>query len=105
MDEIYEWSAVRLNAFWALCCNWLDHVVWNGLVHLVAYAVMGLSWANRLIDEKVVNLGFDKGCDELRQGGSLMSRLQDGRIQDYLRIIGIALAVLALGLIWGCRPS
>ena len=31
--------------------------------------------------------------------------VQDGRVQNYLRIIGIAMTVLVLILIWGCRPS
>jgi hypothetical protein len=35
----------------------------------------------------------------------MMSRLQDGRVQNYLRAIGIALTVLVLVLIWGCRAS
>ena len=32
-----------------------------------------------------------------------MSRLQSGRVQSYLRVIGVALVVLVLLLIWGCR--
>ena len=32
-----------------------------------------------------------------------MSRLQGGRVQNYLRVIGVALAVLVLFLLWGCR--
>ena len=39
------------------------------------------------------------------QGGGLLSRLQNGRVQSYLRVIGIALAALVLFLIWGCRAS
>ncbi len=34
-----------------------------------------------------------------------MSRLQSGRVQTYLRLIGVALAVLVLFLIWGCRAA
>jgi len=64
---------------------------------------VGLAWLDKFIDEKVVNLGFDVVCKRLVGGGSLASRLQNGRVQDYLRVIGIALAVLALFLIWGCR--
>jgi NADH-quinone oxidoreductase subunit L len=51
----------------------------------------------------VINLGFDKGCRSVGLGGKLMSRLQNGRVQSYLRIIGISLAVLVLFLIWGCH--
>ena len=36
--------------------------------------------------------GFDEGCRRaLSQGGRLMSRLQSGRVQNYLRVVGIAL--------------
>jgi NADH-quinone oxidoreductase subunit L len=66
--------------------------------------VLGLAWLDRFIDEYVVNLGFDKGCQELREGGGFLSRLQGGQVQFYLRAIGIGLAVLVLLLTWGCRP-
>ena len=68
-------------------------------------AVVGLSWVNRFFDEEVVNRSFDEGCRRLTGGGSWMSRLQDGRVQNYLRVIGVALTVLVLFLIWGCRAS
>jgi NADH-quinone oxidoreductase subunit L len=63
---------------------------------------VGLSWVNRFFDEYVVNPGFDQGCRRLTGGGNLVSRLQDGCVQHYLRVIGIALTLLALALIWGC---
>jgi NADH-quinone oxidoreductase subunit L len=103
VDEIYEHSIVWFNAWWAKTCDWLDDRFWNGVVQMIAYVVVGLSWVNRFFDEKVVNEGFDEGCRRVTQGGGLMSRLQNGRVQNYLRIIGIALAVLVLFLIWGCR--
>jgi NADH-quinone oxidoreductase subunit L len=103
VDEIYERSFIRLHAWWAKGCDWFDRVIWGGLVLLASYLVVGVSWLNKFIDEKVVNLGFDEACKRVLGGGSLASRLQNGRVQDYLRIIGIALTVLALFLIWGCR--
>jgi len=102
VDEIYEHSVVWLNAWWAKTCDWLDYWVWNGAVQLILYLVLGLSWVSRVFDEYVVNLGFDKGCGGISGGGGLMSRFQDGRVQNYLRVIGIALTVLVLFLIWGC---
>jgi NADH-quinone oxidoreductase subunit L len=102
VDEAYEWAIVGLNAFWAKACDWLDRWVWDGVVQLVSYVMVGLSWLNRSIDEFVINLGFDKTCKDLSRGGGLMSRLQDGRIQHYLRLIGVGLVVLALFLVWGC---
>jgi NADH-quinone oxidoreductase subunit L len=103
VDEIYEWSVVGLNAFWAKLCDWLDRVIWNGATLLVSFAVLILSHVSQFIDDYVVNAGFDQGCDNVRQSGGLMSRLQDGRIQNYLRVIGVTLAALVLLLMWGCR--
>jgi NADH-quinone oxidoreductase subunit L len=103
IDEIYQWSFVQLNAWWAKACAWLDAVIVGGAVQLFSYLVLVLSALNRVIDEKVVNPGFDQGCRGVGLGGKLMSRLQDGRVQNYLRVIGVALVVLALFLIWGCH--
>jgi NADH-quinone oxidoreductase subunit L len=105
VDEIYEASVVRFNAWWAQGCDWLDCRVWNGVVQLLSLLLVGLAWVNHLLDEYVVNSGFDEGCRGLTKGGRLMSRLQGGRVQAYLRFIGVALTVLVLFLIWGCRSS
>jgi NADH-quinone oxidoreductase subunit L len=69
----------------------------------VTYLVVGLSGLNRLVDSFVVNPGFDQGCRNVTRGGQLLSRLQSGRTQSYLRIVGIAFAALVLFLIWGKR--
>ena len=49
----------------------------------------------------VVNLGFDTGCEALREGGGGLSKLHTGRVQTYLRVIGVALVALIIFLIWG----
>jgi NADH-quinone oxidoreductase subunit L len=105
VDEIYEHTVIAFNAWFARACDWLDFWVWNGTVQLVSYLVVGLSWVNRFCDEFVVNLGFDESCKGVSASGKALSRLQNGRVQSYLRVIGVALAALALLLIWGCRPS
>ena len=102
VDELYEATIVRFNASFARFCHWLDSVVLDTLVLIVSYLVLGLSWLNRIIDEYVVNLGFDEVCRRLRRGGGLLSRLQDGQVQNYLSVIGLALTVLLLLLTWGC---
>jgi NADH-quinone oxidoreductase subunit L len=48
-----------------------------------------------------VNPGFDEGCRNVTRGGRILSHLQNGRAQSYLRIVGIAFAALVLFLIWG----
>jgi NADH-quinone oxidoreductase subunit L len=105
MDEIYEGSVIRFNAWGARACDWLDFWVWNGVVQAVSVLVVGFAWLNRSLDEYMVNHGFDEGCRRLTKGGALMSRLQGGRVQTYLRFIGVALTVLVLFLIWGCTAS
>jgi NADH-quinone oxidoreductase subunit L len=102
IDEAYDWAVVGLNRWWARFCDLLDTFLWNGLVWALSFAVIGLSWANQFIDDNIVNDGFDQGCKEITKGGRGMSRLQDGRVHDYLRIIGVALVVLVLLIIWGC---
>ena len=102
VDELYEATVVRAHAAFARVCHWLDSAVLETAVVAVSYLVLGLSWLNRVIDEYVVNLGFDQACGRLRGGGGFLSRLQDGQVQNYLRVLGLALTVLLLFLTWGC---
>jgi NADH-quinone oxidoreductase subunit L len=50
-----------------------------------------------------VDGSFDKGCEELSAGGGLLSRVQTGRAQTYLRILALAVVALAAILIWSSR--
>jgi NADH-quinone oxidoreductase subunit L len=102
VDELYEATVVRLNAVFSRLCHWFDSVVLDTLVIFVAYLVVGLSWLNRVIDEYVINFGFDGACNRVRTGGGFLSRLQDGQVQNYLRVLGLSLTVLLLLLTWGC---
>jgi NADH-quinone oxidoreductase subunit L len=101
IDELYEATVIRFNAWFAGVCDFLDAWVWGGAVLLVSYLTIGLGWVNDSFDKFVINLGFDQGCGGVTRGGGLLSKLQDGKVQNYLRIIGGALVVLALLLIWG----
>ncbi|TAL07243.1 MAG: NADH-quinone oxidoreductase subunit L, partial [Verrucomicrobia bacterium] len=101
IDELYEMTVIRFNAWSAKACAFLDQWLWGILVALVAYLMIGLGWVSDTFDKFVINLGFDQGCDGVTRGGGLLSRLQDGRVQNYLRIIGIGLVALVLFLIWG----
>ena len=105
IDEVYEHTVIAFNAWFARACDALDFWVWNGLVQLVSFAIVGLSWVNNFFDIYVVNGGFDEACENLSASGRILSYLQNGRVQSYLRIIGIALVALALLLIWGWHPS
>jgi NADH-quinone oxidoreductase subunit L len=101
VDEFYEATVIRLNALTARFCDFLDQWIFGGAVLLVTYVTICLSWLYRLMDEYLVNLGFDTGCESIRGGGGFLSKLHAGRVQNYLRIIGVALVVLILFIIWG----
>ncbi|HYG24552.1 MAG TPA: NADH-quinone oxidoreductase subunit L [Verrucomicrobiae bacterium] len=105
IDELYEHSVIAFNAWWSRFCDFLDRWVFSGVVQLLSYGIVGLSWVSRVFDEYVVNLGFDEGCRRVGLGGRLLSRLQGGRVQTYLRVIGAALVVLVVWLLWGGRGS
>jgi NADH-quinone oxidoreductase subunit L len=101
IDEIYEATVIRFNAFAAWLCDFADQWIFGGAVLLVKYVTVGLAWLYRLTDEYFVNLGFDTGCEALREGGGGLSKLHTGRVQTYLRVIGVALVALIIFLIWG----
>lgn len=101
IDELYEMTVIRFNAWFARTCAFLDEWVWGGAVALVSYATLAFSWASRAMDEFGINVGFDKVCGGLRRDGDWLSRLQSGRVQNYLRVIGVALVLLVVLLIWG----
>jgi NADH-quinone oxidoreductase subunit L len=101
IDELYEHTVIRFNAFAATFCDFLDKWIFGGAVKLISYVTLGLAWLYRLTDEYLVNSGFDTGCDSLRGSGCGLSKLHTGRVQTYLRVIGVALVLLVLFLIWG----
>ena len=102
VDEIYEATVIRLNAEWARACDLLDRLVLDTVVLALSYLVLGFSWLSRFFDEFVINLGFDQVCRRVSGGGGFLSRLQDGQVQTYLRVIAVALMALVLFLTWGC---
>ena len=100
VDEFYGWTVIPLNALAARFCDWLDRWVFGGLVLLITLIAIGSSKLYRLMDEKIVNFGFDAGCAILRLAGGGSSKLHSGRVQTYLRVIGVALVALVIGLLW-----
>jgi NADH-quinone oxidoreductase subunit L len=103
VDKLYETTIIRFNAWCSRSCDWLDRWVLGGTVWLATYLVQTLSGLNHSVDAFVVNPSFDQGCRNVTRGSQLLSRLQSGRTQTYLRIVGIAFVALVLFLIWGKR--
>jgi NADH-quinone oxidoreductase subunit L len=100
VDEFYQATFIRWNTWLSGTSDWFDRWIWLGAVRAVSYFVLGLSWVARSADSYVVNPGFDKGCETVTVGGRLLARLQNGRTQNYLRLVGAAFAVLVVFLLW-----
>jgi NADH-quinone oxidoreductase subunit L len=102
IDEIYAATVIRLNTAFSRFADWMDRVIWGGAVNAVSALTVVCARINRAFDESGINAGFDFGCDELRGAGGFLSWMQNGRVQRYLRIVGLGVSLLLLGLIWGC---
>jgi NADH-quinone oxidoreductase subunit L len=102
VDELYEATVVRWTAHGARVWQWIEIVVMEGIVGAISYLVLAVAWLNRFFDDYAINPGFDAGCRALRDSGGIVGRLHDGRIQNYLRVLGVAFAALLLLLTWGC---
>jgi NADH-quinone oxidoreductase subunit L len=101
VDRLYALTVQRLAWWIAASSAWIDRWVWGGIPLVVANLTKGLGWIDFSLDRWVVNKGFDGGCNSVADGGRLLARLQDGRIQHYLRLLGAAVAALALFLLLG----
>jgi NADH-quinone oxidoreductase subunit L len=101
VDAFYTGTFVRLAILCSIVCDWLDRWVFNGAVRLISSLTLAASRLSRSNDVFVVNRIFDQSCHGAVLGGRFLSRLQGGRVQSYLRIIGIAFAGFVLFLIWG----
>ena len=103
IDALYGATLIRFNTLWSRTCDWFDRFVWNGAVQTVSYLVLGAAWTDNFVDTYVVNTGFDAGCKTASLSGRHLALLQSGRVQGYLRMIGVALIALVLFLLWGAK--
>jgi NADH-quinone oxidoreductase subunit L len=104
MDELYGVTVIAFYKWWGRVADWLDRRVWGGVVAGVAFAFNGCAQFNRYLDNNWVDGSFDKGCEELCEGGGLLSRMQTGRVQTYLRILAFSVCALVVILIWSSMP-
>jgi len=101
IDTLYAATLVRLNNIFATLSDLFDHFIFGGIVKLVSYSVLAVAWFDSFFDSYFINVGFDAGTHTVSLGGRIFSRLQTGRVQTYLRLIGLALVALTLYLLWG----
>ena len=101
IDALYAATFVRLTRWFAYLADIFDRFIFNGIVQVVSFAVLGLAWLDSFFDQYVVNFGFDTGWRSISLGGRAFATLQNGRAQAYLRYIGLALVALVVLLLWG----
>jgi NADH-quinone oxidoreductase subunit L len=103
VDEFYGVTVIAFYAWWGRVADWLDRRVFGGAVSAVAWLTKKGAELNRFLDTNVVDGGFDKGCEELNTGGGLLSRVENGRVQSYLRLLALGFVLLVAFLIWSSR--
>ncbi len=104
VDEFYGVTVIAFYKWWARVADWIDRRVWGGIVALVALLFRLWAQLNRLLDINWVDGGFDKTCEELSGGGGLLASIESGRVQNYLRILAVAIVALVVILFWSSRP-
>jgi len=104
VDELYSVTVIAFYYWWARVADWLDRRVWGGIVAAVVWIFRMFAQLNRLLDMHWVDGTFDKACEELSTGGGIVSRVQNGRGQTYLRILAFGVIALVAILIWSTKP-
>jgi NADH-quinone oxidoreductase subunit L len=103
IDELYGATVIASYGWWAKVADWIDRDVWGDMVSSIAFLFTRWARLNRFLDANIVDGAFDKSCEEIATGGGLLARVQSGRGQMYLRLLALAVVVLAGILIWSGR--
>jgi len=104
-DELYEGTVIAWQRAWARGCDWMESRVWQGVMLLASVGSQVLGWVNRIIDDLLINGGFNASCAQLQAAGNKVELAHQGNIQRVLRVLGIALTIIVLLLSWGCSKS
>ena len=104
IDELYGATVIAFYYWWAKVADWIDREIWGDMVATVVFLFKGWARLNRFLDANMVDGAFDKGCEEIYNGGGVLARIQNGRGQIYLRLLALAVVIFAAILIWSGRP-
>jgi len=100
VDEFYQITVIRWHDWLGRASDAADRWVFGGVVQVLALVTLGVAWVDRVVDEFLINIGFDAGCEGMRRSGGLLSRIQNGQVQTYLRLLGLGVLVLIAVLAW-----
>ena len=100
IDELYAATLVRGLAALGRLSAWVDRTILQGAVNSTAGLSVFVSRVSDGMDRFLLNFGFDSSCNALREYGGGLSSLQTGRVQGYLRVIGVGMVVLLAVIGW-----
>jgi len=100
VDAFYHATFVRAANVLAAFSAWLDRWIWNGAVQAVSVIVLGVGYLDSFFDLQVFNTSFDESCRGVSNSARLLARLQNGRVQLYLRAVAAACIVFVVLLLW-----
>ena len=100
IDELYDSTIIRGVTFLGQISAWIDRQILQGAVNLLTGFSFLVSTVSDGIDRFCINFGFDNSCNALREYGGGIAGCEGGRVQGYLRIIGLGMAVLFAFLGW-----
>jgi len=103
IDRLYAHTIVRLNTLLSHVADKLDRWFFNAIVQAISYLVLGLAYTDNFVDTRFVNAGFDAGCTTVSRSAKLLAFLQRGRIQSYLRYVGLAFFLAVALLLWRAK--
>jgi NADH-quinone oxidoreductase subunit L len=103
VDELYGATVIAFYYWWAKVADWIDRDIWGDMVSTVTWLFNHWARLNKFLDANMVDGAFDKGCEEIYNGGGVLARIQNGRGQIYLRLLAVAVVILAAILIWSGR--
>lgn len=100
VDEFYQRTVLRGVRFLGDLAEMMDRRMLERAGKLCAAFVRGIAWIARIADEHLANAGFDRFCLSVRRLAALFAKIQNGRVQSYLKIAGASLAIVALVFAW-----
>ena len=103
IDALYGATLIRLNTFCVPRLRLARPIRLDGAVRPSPTSSSALRWLDSSFDTYVVNPASTSGCEAFRAAAGFFSLLQDGRVQTYLRVIGVALVALVIFLLWGAK--
>jgi NADH-quinone oxidoreductase subunit L len=99
-DGLYQRWIIGSLAFIARLVDTVERAVFAPLMGVAEECAKGIGVMTRSSDDHGINKGFDGMCGGLQRRAASASSSQSGRIQSYLRSIGLGACVLLVLYFW-----